>query len=169
MASPLPLRTLFLAAILFFPGCADPATATTSGARVPVAASVLNLRVTGAWSGEMASPRSLGCTPTGAYGGFEAVWAGTLGDRLVRLTIVDNSTYRYPGTVLLTGQDSSGAPQNPDIGIGLVEDTVFVQLLDLRTTDLHMPGGSLTVNPDRRSGSLDLRDRELRITGNWRC
>jgi hypothetical protein len=154
-------------ALLVLPGCADPAT--TSVAPVLVSASVLDLTVSGGWSGEMASPRSLRCDPTGGYGGLYAEWVGTLGHRLVRLTIIDNSIERYPGTVPVSGQDSSGGPQNPDIGLGIIEGTVYVQLLDLRSTDLHMPGGSLTVNPGKRSGSLDLSDRDLRITGSWRC
>jgi hypothetical protein len=163
-------RSLVAAAagmLLLLPACADSANA--NDVPVHVATSVLDLSVSGAWKGAMASPRSLKCDPTGAYGGLAANWVGTLGQRLVRLVIIDNSLEHYPGTVPVPGQDSSGALQNPDIGYGVVEDTVLVHLTDLRSTELHTPGGSLTVNPDKRSGSLDLHDKNLRVVGTWRC
>lgn len=142
-------------------------SSVAGGPSAAVDRGVLDIHVSGSWSGDMHSPRSLNC---GVGAGFNARWAGTLGDRIVQLDLVNNSRYPWTGTVVVPGGTSGGATRDPQVHeIFQGENLIAATLEDKTTTERHFLGGTMVIAADGRSGTLELKDADLRLAGSWRC
>jgi hypothetical protein len=136
------------------------------GPSVAVEHSVLDVHVSGSWSGDLRSPRSFGC----GLAGLNARWDGTLGDRIVELELIGIVLPSPSGTVHVPGGTTGGAtmdPRNP--GAAPEENEVAATITDQLSTERHGLGGTMVISGDGRSGSLDLHDRDLHLSGTWLC
>lgn len=150
-------------------GTACLALTACGGSIAPIDHSVLGIHVTGSWNGDLLSPRAATCTPNTEPLAVE--WIGTVGDRIVDLFVVNIVSGDRVGRVSVGGGTTHGAvldPRQPQPYIA--QDNVTAATLDDQmSAEHHDLGGSIVVALDGQSGTLDLHDLDLHLTGSWRC